>query len=168
MEWQIRKMPQPQRYQYKKWLKMRFIDWNQNPSIQLSCNFRAGYTNRTGHLNVRWQSKNLRIFRTDAGVHALNSTAHIDLERGSGAPYYPMTIVTKLNYIFGRWKEPIRILNAQLVGPDFSARRDANNRTYLYRLAVHRHRYDSSLTKQQALYNLFIPIEENRRCHFIL
>lgn len=79
-----------------------------------------------------------------------------------------MTIVTKLNKLFDRWNEPIRILNAQLVNPEFSAQRDAINRTYLYRVAVHRSQHDKSTSKRQAFYSLFIPIEEQRRCHFIL
>lgn len=141
--------------------------WNQNQSIQLSCSYRAGESNEVFGAGI-FDDVNLSNFRTDAGVHALNTTAHINLEREAGTLYNPMTIVMKLNQTFGLWNEPIRILNARLVRPDFVSRRDAINRTYLYRLAVHRKRHENSSSEAQDFSNLFVPIEEHRRCHFLL
>ncbi|XP_069320830.1 tRNA pseudouridine synthase-like 1 isoform X2 [Eulemur rufifrons] len=73
--------------------------------------------------------------RTDAGVHALSNTAHLDVQRRSGQPpFSPEVLVEALNT---HLKHPaIRVLQAFRVPSDFHARYAATSRTYLYRLAT--------------------------------
>lgn len=104
--------------------------------------------------------------RTDAGVHALNTTAHIDLELNSYPPHHPNEITQKLNNSL-RY-EPIRILRTKLVDNTFSARRDAITRTYLYRLAVAKQLHSKEISIKHAQHTMFIPIEEYDRCYFML
>nr|XP_020136987.1 tRNA pseudouridine synthase-like 1 isoform X2 [Microcebus murinus] len=73
--------------------------------------------------------------RTDAGVHALSNTAHLDVQRRSGEPpFSPEVLAQALNT---HLKHPaIRVLQAFRVPSDFHARHAATSRTYLYRLAT--------------------------------
>jgi tRNA pseudouridine38-40 synthase len=66
--------------------------------------------------------------RTDAGVHALGMTAHIDLARA----YPPDTVRDALNAHLR--PEPIAVLAASAVGEDFHARFSCHGRHYLYRV----------------------------------
>lgn len=70
--------------------------------------------------------------RTDAGVHALGQTAHVDLqgEHDGG------TVRDALNFYLR--PEPIAILAAERVGDDFNARFSAVRRHYLYRIVNRR------------------------------
>jgi tRNA pseudouridine38-40 synthase len=70
--------------------------------------------------------------RTDAGVHALGQVAHFDLatERDTD------TIRDALNAHLR--PHPVAILSAEMVAPDFDARRSALRRHYLYRIANRR------------------------------
>ncbi len=79
--------------------------------------------------------------RTDTGVHALGQVAHIDIERETDAD----TVRDAIN--FHLKPQPISILLAEAVSPDFDARFSAVKRHYLYRiinrrapLTVDRHR----------------------------
>jgi tRNA pseudouridine38-40 synthase len=64
--------------------------------------------------------------RTDAGVHARGQVVHVDL------PNYPMG-GKELARVLNRQLSPsITVHSAQLVGPDFDARRSATGRTYRY------------------------------------
>ena len=66
--------------------------------------------------------------RTDAGVHALGMTAHLDLPRADA----PDKIRGALNHHM----RPVRVsvLNAELVADAFDARRSAKSRLYRYRI----------------------------------
>ena len=66
--------------------------------------------------------------RTDAGVHALGQVAHIDLARD----WPPDTIRDAVNAHLR--PEPVAILAAEPVAPDFDARFSAVKRHYLYRI----------------------------------
>jgi tRNA pseudouridine38-40 synthase len=66
--------------------------------------------------------------RTDAGVHALGQVAHFDLLRARE----PDTIRDALNAHLR--PQPIAVLAAEAVPPDFDARRTAVRRHYLYRI----------------------------------
>ncbi|XP_053693104.1 tRNA pseudouridine synthase-like 1 isoform X1 [Sabethes cyaneus] len=103
--------------------------------------------------------------RTDAGVHALHNTVHVDLERRNGKPYDEVKVTQCLNRALGSQELPIRIINTQLVPMTFHARMCAKSRTYLYRLGVLRRRFCEG-PSMHAL-NRFIPIEEHDRCYFI-
>jgi tRNA pseudouridine38-40 synthase len=70
--------------------------------------------------------------RTDAGVHALGQTAHLDLARA--AP--PEEIQGALNYHVR--PAPVSVLAVEVVADDFDARRSAKGRHYLYRIVNRR------------------------------
>jgi len=66
--------------------------------------------------------------RTDAGVHALGMTAHLDLPRGDA----PEKIRGALNHHMRPAR--VSVLGAEPVADDFDARRSARSRVYLYRI----------------------------------
>lgn len=105
----------------------------------------------------------LRNYRTDTGVHALNSTFHVDLLRKSGLPYTTTGITTVLNKFFMKENLRIRIIESKQVPNNFHCRFNAKSRTYLYRLAVLKNQY----IKYPNMYLYKIPIEEIDRCYFI-
>jgi tRNA pseudouridine38-40 synthase len=70
--------------------------------------------------------------RTDAGVHALGQTAHLDLARA--APLEE--IQGALNYHVR--PAPVSVLAVEAVADDFDARRSAKGRHYLYRIVNRR------------------------------
>lgn len=104
------------------------------------------------------------LFRTDAGVHATNTTAHIDLDRY----ILPHVITKKLNSSFQAWHEEIRVFKTLPVTSDFDSRRDAINRTYLYRFAVTKQKVPHGVSPKIYKDTMFIPIEESFRCYFVL
>ncbi|XP_019367101.1 PREDICTED: tRNA pseudouridine synthase-like 1 [Gavialis gangeticus] len=88
---------------------------------------------------------------TDAGVHALCNSAHVDIQKEAGKPPFPGSIlVSSLNH----WlkSEEIQILSACQVPDDFHARFSALSRTYIYRLVV------------GCSYNSQIPVFERDLC----
>ncbi|CAH1154095.1 unnamed protein product [Phaedon cochleariae] len=100
--------------------------------------------------------------RTDSGVHALNSTCHVDLYRENGMIYDPCSVTICLNKYFGKEDVPIRILRTRIVPESFNSRHNAISRTYLYRLMI------AKANKLNVAPNLnYIPIEELNRCLFI-
>lgn len=102
--------------------------------------------------------------RTDSGVHATNTTAHIDLER-----YVSPSYITKsLNATLQAWNEQIRILKTTPINNDFDSRREAIGRTYLYRIAVCKEKVPAGIKPKTFKHQIFIPIEESFRCHFEL
>ena len=64
--------------------------------------------------------------RTDAGVHALEQTAHFDLKKKIEIKKF----LPSLNHHIGR--KPITILNINKVSKNFHSRFDAKKRTYKY------------------------------------
>ncbi|XP_026537375.1 tRNA pseudouridine synthase-like 1 [Notechis scutatus] len=73
--------------------------------------------------------------RTDAGVHALCNTAHLDIQRKEGQPPFSEEVLVQvLNKHLG--SEPIRVLSACRVSSSFHARFSARARTYVYRVAT--------------------------------
>ncbi len=70
--------------------------------------------------------------RTDAGVHALGQAAHFDLARD----YDPGTVRDAVNAHLR--PNPVAILSAEIVPPEFDARRSAVRRHYLYRIVNRR------------------------------
>lgn len=101
-------------------------------------------------------------FRTDAGVHALHNTMHVDLTSRSGIPYNPNTLTIILNKYFQSLTLPIRLLKTYLVPKDFHCRRNAISRTYMYRLVVIKSDYINVASLKQ-----HIPIEEYNRALFL-
>lgn len=70
--------------------------------------------------------------RTDAGVHALAMTAHLDIQKQMD----PFKVESALNALLRPL--PIAILSATEVSHDFHARFGAKERSYLYRFACRR------------------------------
>ncbi|XP_064161553.1 tRNA pseudouridine synthase-like 1 isoform X1 [Anguilla rostrata] len=71
--------------------------------------------------------------RTDAGVHALCNSAHVDIQRRSGKlPFTAKVLTEALNYHLK--PEPISVVGACRVADTFHARFRARARTYTYRL----------------------------------
>ncbi|KAH8301946.1 hypothetical protein KR044_001242, partial [Drosophila immigrans] len=112
--------------------------------------------------------------RTDAGVHALHSTIHVDLERSDGKPYDPTTLTGVLNRTLDKHKLAIRVLSTRRVADTFHCRYHATGRTYLYRVAVARNPAEaapdeasnrSSLKNKS--YEAFLPVDEIDRCYFL-
>lgn len=66
--------------------------------------------------------------RTDAGVHGLGQVAHFDLSK----QWDPFRIREALNYHLR--PDPVGIVSAEAVGPDFEARFSATARHYEYRI----------------------------------
>jgi tRNA pseudouridine38-40 synthase len=66
--------------------------------------------------------------RTDAGVHALGQTAHVDLAQ----PYQPEEIMGAVNYHVR--PHAVSLLAVASAADDFDARRSARGRRYLYRI----------------------------------
>ncbi len=70
--------------------------------------------------------------RTDAGVHAREQVAHMDLEKEMEGS----RLCSAVNFYLRPHK--IALLNAQEVAPDFHARFDARGRVYRYRIVNRR------------------------------
>uniref|UniRef100_A0A8D8R0L0 tRNA pseudouridine synthase n=1 Tax=Cacopsylla melanoneura TaxID=428564 RepID=A0A8D8R0L0_9HEMI len=101
--------------------------------------------------------------RTDAGVHAIRSTAHVDLEFYYEHQHNPYNICKRINHFFLKANLDIRLQNVVQVPDNFSARFNAIWRKYVYRVAVirdNKYHYSS--------HNFFIPMTEHDRCHFLL
>ncbi|KAL1463127.1 hypothetical protein WDU94_014911 [Cyamophila willieti] len=101
--------------------------------------------------------------RTDAGVHAIKSTAHVDLEFYHEHQHNPYNICKQINRFFLKANLDIRLQNVVQVPDNFSARFDAIWRKYVYRVAVikdKKYHYSS--------HSFFIPMTEHNRCHFVL
>jgi tRNA pseudouridine38-40 synthase len=70
--------------------------------------------------------------RTDAGVHALAMTAHVDIAK----PIAPLRLADAINAKLR--PQPVAILAAEIVEADFHARFSCIGRRYLYRIANRR------------------------------
>jgi tRNA pseudouridine38-40 synthase len=70
--------------------------------------------------------------RTDAGVHALGQVAHVDLARD----WDDDSVRDAIN--FHLRPQPVAVLAAEQVAPDFDARFSATKRHYLYRIVNRR------------------------------
>lgn len=104
--------------------------------------------------------------RTDAGVHALCSSIHVDLERRDGKPYDVNVMTGVLNRTLDKYDLPIRVVSTRLVPESFHCRYQARGRTYLYRLAVAK-TTPSGVNLRNQNYEKFIPVDEFKRCYFL-
>ncbi|KAH8371065.1 hypothetical protein KR093_006087 [Drosophila rubida] len=112
--------------------------------------------------------------RTDAGVHALHSTIHVDLERNDGKPYDTTTLTGVLNRTLDKHSLPIRVLSTCRVADSFHCRYHAIGRTYLYRVAVARNPIEPAQEEASGRgylknkgYEAFLPVDEIDRCYFL-
>lgn len=67
--------------------------------------------------------------RTDAGVHAVNMTAHFDLPDSA---HDANTVMRALNFYMA--EKPVSVLNCEIVSDDFNARFSCSARHYKYRV----------------------------------
>ncbi|KAK3931174.1 tRNA pseudouridine synthase-like 1 [Frankliniella fusca] len=95
--------------------------------------------------------------RTDRGVHALQNTAHFDLQASYN--FDGFVIVNALNKFYFKKGIGLRVSDICQVSADFNARKFAKLRTYLYRIAV----------PKSDIINLgqHAPISEVTRCYFL-
>lgn len=108
--------------------------------------------------------------RTDAGVHALHTTVHVDLQKPRGRIISAKHVTAALNRSFDKCCLPISILNTETVSPAFHCRFDVKERKYLYRLAIAKQHYQPSEEENRntAFHSKFKPVEELNRCLFLL
>ncbi|XP_075162339.1 tRNA pseudouridine synthase-like 1 isoform X1 [Haematobia irritans] len=104
--------------------------------------------------------------RTDAGVHALHTTLHVDLQRQDGRPYCVETVTGVLNRTLYKQGLAIRVLKTRIVPDNFHCRYNALGRTYLYRIAVAKKGITGSDLKNKH-FEAYLPVEEIDRCHFL-
>lgn len=74
--------------------------------------------------------------RTDAGVHALCNTCHVELENKYDRVYNTSDIKKYVNRYFAKCRHCIRLLDCIPVTYDFHARHSVKSRTYIYRFMV--------------------------------
>jgi len=101
--------------------------------------------------------------RTDAGVHASNQVAHLDVQTS----LIPDHIRQKLNE---ELPNDINILKVEKVSPEFHARHDATARSYIYQVARRRSAFGKKFTywtkdkldvkKMQAVTSLFVGLKD--------
>ncbi|KDR22354.1 hypothetical protein L798_02012, partial [Zootermopsis nevadensis] len=103
--------------------------------------------------------------RTDRGVHALCSSAHVDLERNGCLKYDPAHLTVAYNRYFINANVDLRVQSVHIVPETFHARYSVKSRTYLYRLAVRNP--DAPPLNKSSAYMAEIPFVEWNRCHFI-
>ncbi|KAJ8722942.1 hypothetical protein PYW07_004122 [Mythimna separata] len=101
--------------------------------------------------------------RTDGGVHALNTSAHFDLDKYGSGIHDPNGVTYTLNKFFHKHNNSIFVKKVLRVADNFNARHKAIGRTYLYRLAVKKP--DVVLPPYVTIAS-YVPIEEWKRCHF--
>lgn len=87
--------------------------------------------------------------RTDAGVHALGQVAHFDAETSIPAEKIPFAINTML-------PEDVRVLSCEEVLPDFHARFQAKEKTYVYKLYLSPH---LNPLKNATAENVCVPLD---------
>jgi tRNA pseudouridine38-40 synthase len=89
--------------------------------------------------------------RTDAGVHAVGTVAHFDIDGEHSAN----TVMRAVNfYLVGK---PVAILGCEIVSDDFNARFDCKGKEYIYK--VWNSRVRNPFLKDRALHHP-IPINE--------
>lgn len=102
--------------------------------------------------------------RTDARVHALQSTFHVDVKNDENISFTKNNkheMIARLNNNLKVLKAPIRINDVNIVDEtNFSAYRNVLNRSYLYRIAVEQKQIHDE-------HEHTIPIEEVSRCFII-
>ncbi|XP_001607889.1 tRNA pseudouridine synthase A [Nasonia vitripennis] len=92
--------------------------------------------------------------RTDAGVHALCTSAHVDLEHSGTLDTEYLVRMMNRNLINANHE--IRIMSAHEVSKDFHARYSAKSRTYLYRLIIPKDPLDHRFPIAEANRSLFL------------
>ncbi|XP_012543313.1 tRNA pseudouridine synthase-like 1 isoform X2 [Monomorium pharaonis] len=74
--------------------------------------------------------------RTDAGVHALGNSAHVELENKYNKIYNSTDVKKYVNRYFNKCGHTVRLLECIPITNDFHARHSCKSRTYLYRFMI--------------------------------
>ena len=93
--------------------------------------------------------------RTDAGVHAVAMTAHIDIDGGHSAE----TVMRALNFYLT--EKPVSVLGCEIVPDDFNARFDCVARHYKY---VVLNRGASPVLQKNRVYWVARPLDVDAMC----
>lgn len=99
--------------------------------------------------------------RTDARVHALQSTFHVDVPKGNAlfCDDKKSEMITNLNYNLNNLSAAIHVNDIEVVdASNFEAHRNVAQRSYMYRIAI-------KPTAKLGEFN--IPIEEVDRCYVV-
>lgn len=98
--------------------------------------------------------------RTDAGVHALCTTAHVDLEHKCDSEDFDADIMIRMmNRNLISSNHEIRIFSAHQVSKEFHARFSAKSRTYLYRILTPKDPNDYRVPMAETNRSLHVNIE---------
>ncbi|XP_077511878.1 tRNA pseudouridine synthase A isoform X2 [Amblyomma americanum] len=108
--------------------------------------------------------------RTDAGVHAIENAAHVDLRPVNPCQsFQPELLAAGLNKLLSRHAHDILVRDVLQVPEWFHARHLAQWRSYRYRVAVLK---ESALvkhaTRRGESIRAFLPLAELNRCHVVL
>ncbi|CAB3382830.1 Hypothetical predicted protein [Cloeon dipterum] len=106
--------------------------------------------------------------RTDAGVHAINSSAHFRVKEPSETQRHSCySIANEVNRYFLKNQCDIRVSDVRIVPEEFHARHSAQSRSYLYRFAVIKPEAQCLDPKIYGKHFHPTPIVENNRCYFV-
>ncbi|XP_076627867.1 tRNA pseudouridine synthase-like 1 isoform X2 [Colletes latitarsis] len=97
-----------------------------------------------------------KVTPSSSGVHALYSSAHVDLENKYDCIYNSDEVLTSVNRYLTKCHHDIRLLEFIPVTQEFHARHFAKSRTYIYRFMI------AKKSNEQR-----IPIAERHRTHFL-
>eukprot|EP01028_Stygiella_incarcerata_P014077 TRINITY_DN900_c0_g1_i6.p1 TRINITY_DN900_c0_g1~~TRINITY_DN900_c0_g1_i6.p1 ORF type:complete len:355 (-),score=87.60 TRINITY_DN900_c0_g1_i6:573-1556(-) len=112
--------------------------------------------------------------RTDAGVHAISMTAHVDIERRNKIgeivePFSCESILKGVNTMLR--KQPVSIIAARKVHYEFHARFLAFRRTYVYNIAFPKVVETRMTLRSREMYRLrktcYFPLFEQSQCLFV-
>lgn len=90
--------------------------------------------------------------RTDAGVHAISMSAHIELSK----EYDPYKILMATNFHLQSTNEDITILNVKKVNDDFHARFSCEKRYYIYKIL---NRPSRPIIEQNRVWWVYHPLD---------
>ncbi|OWA52968.1 putative tRNA pseudouridine synthase-like 1 [Hypsibius exemplaris] len=108
--------------------------------------------------------------RTDSGVHAFESTAHVDLHHFEHGKFYKPDVITfAMNVYFADRDCDVRILRTRIVPDEFNCRHNATSRTYVYRIAVPKRDILPGLPDMslRSKYISLLPLLEMNSCNLV-
>ncbi|XP_011336247.1 tRNA pseudouridine synthase-like 1 isoform X2 [Ooceraea biroi] len=94
--------------------------------------------------------------RTDAGVHALCNTAHVELENRYNRLYNSSDVKRATNNYFKKCGHFIRLLDFIPVTNDFHARYRCKSRTYIYRFMIPKIPGEHRISVVEGMHSYFI------------
>ncbi|XP_070160752.1 tRNA pseudouridine synthase-like 1 isoform X1 [Polyergus mexicanus] len=94
--------------------------------------------------------------RTDAGVHALCNTCHVELENKYSRVYNTSDIKKYVNRYFAKCGHTIRLLDCIPVTYDFHARHSAKSRTYIYRFMIPKEFQEQRISLAEAIHTFHL------------